>query len=90
MSFFPEGFDPRDDRVGMLDLCAIDTPDGPARFIVGTDGRFTDTAGEVWHGSTLLSVDQLQMTINDVAPRGALVLSYFQDPDAPSLASELR
>ena len=45
MSFFPEGFDPGGTLKGGLDLCAIETPDGPARFIIGTDGVFVDVNG---------------------------------------------
>ena len=50
MSFFPADFDPRDDVVALLDLCAIDTTDGTFRFMVGTDGLFVDSAGQEWCG----------------------------------------
>ena len=59
MSFFPEGFDPGGTLKGGLDLCAIETPDRPARFIIGTDGVFVDVNGDQWFGTQLASVSSL-------------------------------
>ena len=51
MSFFPDDFDPRAPVVAMLDLCLIDTSEGPARFItesvrgpMGSDARLVWTS----------------------------------------------
>lgn len=90
MSFFPEGFDPRADVVGVLDLVSIDTPDGLVRLVLGGDGRFTDIDGHVWWGSTLVGATDLEMSIGGTAPSGSLTLAYFQDPDAGELISEVR
>lgn len=90
MSFFPDDFDPRDEVVALLDLCAIDTADGTFRFIVGTDGIFTDSAGNDWYGSALASVSDMQSAIDGAAPEGNVTLSYFQDPDDPDLINEVK
>lgn len=90
MTFFPDDYDPRDPVAAVLDLCEVDTPDGPARFILGTDGVFTDVNGNTWVGSQLLGVGGLESAIGGQAPEGEITLSYFQDPDASSLISELR
>lgn len=90
MSFFPDDFDPRAPVVAMLDLCLIDTSEGPARFIIGTDGVFVDVNDDQWVGSQLVSVGGLQAAIDGIAPSGSVTLSFFQDPNAPSLIQELR
>lgn len=90
MSFFPAGFSPSEDVLGALDLCEIDTPDGPARFIVGTDGMFTDINGNRWYGTQLASVGSLGSAIGGQAPEGSITLSFFQDPDAADLISQIK
>ncbi|SLN36482.1 hypothetical protein AQS8620_01295 [Aquimixticola soesokkakensis] len=90
MSYFPPEFNPRDDVVGVLALAAIEAEDGTHRFMVGTDGRFIDSAGHAWFGSQLLSVGDLELSINGTAPSGALTLSFIQDPDAPDLIAQMR
>lgn len=90
MSFWPAGYDPRAEIIGVLDLVAIDAPSGPARFMVGQEGRFRDAAGNHWWGSQLVSADPLEWSRDGTAPAGALTLSYFQDPAAPELIDELR
>jgi hypothetical protein len=90
MSFFPANYDPRDDVIAMLDLVELDTPDGPARFIIGTDGMFTDTSGNVWTGSQLIKVSSLQAALDGKAPEGSLTLSFFQDPNADSLIEQIK
>lgn len=90
MSFFPAGFDPRDEVVAAFTLVAIDTPDGVARFMPGIDGIFTDIDGNVWTGSTVLELSELEMSINGAAPGGKAGLSYFQDPAAPDLVAKIR
>lgn len=88
--FFPAGFDPRDPVTGTLDLCLINTPDGPFRFLLGVDGLFTDIDGREWYGSALGRVSGMQSAIDGVAPAGSVTMSFFQDPDAPNLARQVR
>lgn len=90
MSFFPAGFDPRAPVHRLLDLCEIDTADGTYRFIIGTDGVFTDTSGNLWRGSALGSVSDLQSALDGAAPEGSITLSYFQDPDDPDVINQLK
>ena len=90
MTFWPDGFDPRDPSIAGLHLCEIDTPDGPARFMVGVDGVFTETSGNEWYGSQLIGVGSLQAALDGVAPEGSVSLSYFQDPDAASLIADIK
>ncbi|KAB2539654.1 hypothetical protein AL035_17745 [Salipiger aestuarii] len=90
MTFFPGNFDPRDDRIGLLDLMAIDTPDGTVRLIIGTDAVFRDTQGRTWYGSQLFSVESMESAINGVAPAGTATLAYFQDPAAGNLITMLK
>ncbi|NBE05925.1 hypothetical protein [Paragemmobacter ruber] len=81
MSFFPAGFDCRADLVGVLHLANVNTPDGDYGFLLGEDGRFTDTTGKVWVGSRLLDVPAQEMSINGTAPAGSITMNYFRDPD---------
>lgn len=90
MSIFPEGFDPRADVIGALELVEIDTPDGPAGFIVGVDGKFASTDERVWWGCSLISGSELEMSINGTAPSGNLTLSFVQDPDAEELVAQIK
>ncbi|UWQ59969.1 hypothetical protein K3722_07515 [Leisingera caerulea] len=90
MSFFPAGYNRQDDVLGVLDLCEIDTPDGPARFIIGTDGVFTDINGNQWFGTQLASVSSLASALDGQAPEGSLTLSFFQDPDADDLIAQVK
>lgn len=90
MSFFPKSYNPRDDAIAMLDLAEIETPDGQARFMIGTDGLFTDINGKVWHGSQMINVSSMQAAIGGAAPEGSISLSYFQDPDADNLIGKIR
>ena len=90
MSFFPPEFDPRAEVVAVLDLVMIDTPDGPARFLLGVDGRFRDIDGDDWWGCTLISGTDLEMSIGGTAPSGSLTLSFEQDDLSDVLVSEVR
>lgn len=90
MAFFPAEFNPRDPVIYMLGLVKLETPDGPVRLLMGQDGQFTGRNGNVWYGSQLVSLSTLQSAIDGVAPSGSLTLSYFQDPDAPALISQIR
>ena len=83
---------PEERAVGIfaaLDLCEVNTLDGPARFILGADGVFTDINGNTWVGSQLGAVSSLGAAIGGEAPEGEITLSYFQDPDADDLIAQL-
>lgn len=84
------GIPARDDITGLLGLIEIDTPDGPARFMVGVDGVFRDIEGRAWAGSQLLSANEIEWSRGGEAPEGSLSLSYFQDPAAPDLIAQIR
>lgn len=90
MSFFPAGFDPRGAAVWALSLVALDTPDGVARFMIGTDGIFTDSLGRPWYGSQMLALSGMESAINGVAPAGKVGMAFLQDPGAPSVVESLR
>lgn len=90
MSFFPAGFDPRDESVGLLDLVAIDTADGTFRFWLGQDGLFDDVDGNRWYGSQLIEAGDLEWSIGGTAPEGRVGISYFQAEGAPELIAEVR
>lgn len=90
MSFWPEGFDARDEVVGYLRLAAIDAPSGIARFMIGQDGVFVDMDGNSWVGSQLFQVSELELPREAVAPAATMGFSYFQDPDAPDLIDQIK
>lgn len=90
MSLFPPEFDLRDDVISKLDLVEFDTPDGVSRFGVGFDAKFTDTSGNDWWGSQLISAGSLEYPTNGEAPEMSVTLSYFQDPDADDVVAQVR
>lgn len=90
MSFFPAGFDPRDPHIRLFDLAEIDTPDGPARFMMGADGIFTDINGNQWVGSQLITAGSVEAALGGIAAEGSLTFSFFQDPLAPDLIAEIK
>lgn len=90
MSFFPSSFDPRADAFGVLSLVNVNTVDGDFGFILGEDGKFTDTTGKVWWGATIIESPQVDLAIGGVAPSGQIGMSFFQDPDAPDLVAQVR
>lgn len=90
MTFFPADFDPRDDVAFALNLVNVNTPDGDFGFLLGVDGKFTDTTGKVWHGSQLLRPGDDEFAIDGIAPSGSLTISFFQDPTAPDVVAQMR
>ena len=91
MSFFPEGFDPRDPIAGLLHLVEMDTPDGPARFLLHSDGVFTDVNGKAWMGAQLVSDEAVGFGLGGTAKASTLTLNYVEDPADPSdLIAEIR
>ncbi len=91
VSFFGAGIDLSDEVQGMLTLVSIDTSDGLThRFMLG-DGKFTDTEGLTWWGTSLVQAGDAEIAVGGVAPSGSLTLSFFEDPDAGgSLIGEVR
>lgn len=90
MSLFPAGFGPRDEVAGILALVEIDAPSGLVRFMLGQDGRFTDSLGRDWWGAQVLQASALEWSRSGEAPAGQMAIAYFQDPDAPDLIADLR
>lgn len=80
----------RDEVVAFLRLVEINTTEGPFRFILGTDGAFTDSAGHEWIGSTILSGSENTMVIGDTAPRGSLTVRFMQDPSLPDIVAQMK
>lgn len=76
--------------IGKLELVNINTADGDFGFIVGTDGVFKDVTGKLWYGSQLFKAAPLEQSINGIAPSGEVSMSFFQDPDAPDLVSQIK
>jgi hypothetical protein len=90
VTFWPSGFDPRSEVKGFLRLADIDAPSGLARFMIGTDGVFTDTSGNSWVGSQLIEAAPPVLSRDGTAPEASITLSYFQDPDAGDLIDEIK
>ena len=82
--------EPREEVRIVLRLVEITTTEGPFRFILGTDGRFTDTLGREWLGSTILSGSDNEMLIGDTAPRGSLTMTFIQDPSMPDVVAQMK
>lgn len=90
VSVFPDGFDPRAEVAGLIDLVEIDAVSGIARFIIGHDGVFRDALGREWYGSQVIGCTGYDWSRGSSADEGALTMSYFQDPAAGSLIEDLR
>lgn len=91
MSFWPDGFDPRDPVSVVLQLCNLDTPDGEYGFMLGSDGVFTDVTGKEWVGSTLIGVDSMGFGLDGVSQSATATMAFFEDPQDPSnLVEEIR
>lgn len=88
--WLPRGVDPDGEVVAVLSLAELDTPDGPARFMVGAQGRFVSVDGREWWGSGLIGLDQVENGLGGTAPAGRATLSFFQDPDAPDILADVR
>lgn len=86
----PTEFDFQAEIVGVLDLVALDTTAGVLRFIVGEDGWFKDTSGNVWTGSKLISTSDMEISVNGTAPTMELGLSFVQDPDEEDLVAAVQ
>lgn len=89
MSLNPD-YDFRADAIATLDLVALDTTEGIVRLWLGEDGIFVDTSGNQWLGSKLLTVSEIEYSINGSAPAITLGFSFIQDPDADDLIAAVR
>lgn len=89
MSLNPD-YDFRADVIATLDLVALDTTEGIVRLWLGEDGIFIDTNGNQWAGSKLLTVGEVEYSINGSAPAITLGFSFIQDPDADDLISAVQ
>ena len=90
MSALGEGFNPRDDILGLIGLIEVETPDGPARYMAGINGVFRDSQGREWLGSQHLQASEVEWSRGGEAPEGAMTMSFFQDPAAPDLIAQVR
>lgn len=88
--WLPTGLDPDAEVAGVMTLAELDTPDGPARFIVGAQGRFVSIDGRVWWGSALIALEDIENGRGGTAPAGRATVSYFQDPGALDIAAEIK
>lgn len=70
-----------DEVVGAILLVDLDTTGGHIRLLPGEDGIFTDTNGDQWLGSTLISLGDAQGgASNGSAPTFQVTLNYAYDP----------
>lgn len=79
-----------DEVIGKFDLVNINTPDGDFGFMIGNDGIFTDVNSKKWYGSQLITAGKLEYAINGKAPAGEITISFFQDPDAPDVVTQIK
>lgn len=75
--------------VGVIELLEMDTTEGTLRFLLHDDGRFQDINGNWWLGSKLMSVSEVDMSINGTAPAFEATFSFIQDPDEPDLIQNI-
>lgn len=87
---FPEEYDFSAENVGIIELVHLNTAIGPARFILNEDGFFRDTSGNVWTGSKLISVSEIEYSVNGSAPAIELSFSFIQDPDSEDLVQAVK
>lgn len=86
----PDDYDLNADVVGLLDLVELDTTAGLVRLILNEDARFVDVNGHEWLGSKLISVSEVEFSVNGTAPAVQLNLSFIQDPDAEDLTAAVK
>lgn len=82
------------DVVGAIVLVELDCTDGvdsyPLRFVLSDEASFTDSNGNLWWGSKLISIEQLDFSIGGDAPAVNVTLSYTVDPDVTDLITLVR
>lgn len=79
-----------DEAVGAMLLAHLDTTEGDVRLVFGEDGKFTDTNGNAWYGSKLLTIGDIEDSLNGKAPSWELTCSYTVDPDIGDLVEIVR
>lgn len=86
----PTDWDLSSEVVGLLLLAELDCVDATIRFILNDEGQFTDSNGNVWLGSKLLSMSELDFPTNGEAPLTTLKFSYTYDADVADVVSAAR
>jgi hypothetical protein len=86
----PANYDLRAPDIFVLDLVELDTVAGPVRLILGEDGIFDDVNGIRWVGSKLISMSEIDFSINGTAPGLELGFSFIQDPDAADIITQIQ
>lgn len=75
---------------GIIELLELETSEGTLRFVVGDDGQFTDMSGNIWTGSKLISLSEIDQSINGTAPTLEASFAFIQDPDEPDLIEQIK
>jgi hypothetical protein len=86
----PDTWDLSAEVVGLLLLAELDCDGVTVRFILNDEGFFTDTNGNQWMGSKLLSMSELAFPVNGEAPLTTLTFSYTFDADVTDVVSTAR
>lgn len=76
--------------VGAIMLLQIDSTDGFVRLVLGEDGYFVDISGNRWLGSKLLSMSEIESSLNGQAPAIQFTFTYTSDPTQSDLISAIR
>jgi hypothetical protein len=83
-------YDANSEVVGRLILAEVCVPDGPFRFIIGSDALFRDVDGNEWVGSVAVQFSGLDLAPNGRASEGSVTLAFQQDPDEPDLLRQIK
>jgi hypothetical protein len=86
----PSDWDLSAEIVGLAILVELDCVGVTARFILGDEGTFTDSNGNVWMGSKLFSMSEIDFPTNGEAPVTSLRFTYTFDPDLTDVVSIAR
>ncbi len=87
---FPVEFEFDGEFVGLLLLAELQTQEHTLRFILNDEGKFTDINSNVWLGSKLISMGDVEFSTGGDAPSSQIVLSLGSDPDAIDVVSEVQ
>lgn len=86
----PETIDLKSESLFSILLCELDVDDGPLRFILGEEGRFIDVHGNEWLGTHLISIEDIDFSINGTAPGVNITLAYEVSDESRSLIADVR
>lgn len=75
----PANWDLEAEVVGALFLIEVDTVDGPLRFVLEDEMSFVDRNDNVWMGANLVSMSEIEFSIDGTAPGLTLEMSYTTD-----------